>query len=199
MNDNTIRQLLQSADRAAGEPTCSSNLARRVRIKAAAQQRLRHRVFVMTAAFLLILGVGIVARYRLTPPPNPANTETSAGSDADQAVQQLAAMNRRLQMQVDLLRQLNKTTDAEYRLAKLKRKQKSRIDPLAEIRLCRDKSAAITLVTADEKVRKYNLVRSAVNDYQRVIELYPDTIWARQARKKLVELTSDSNDLKGDV
>jgi outer membrane protein assembly factor BamD (BamD/ComL family) len=61
-------------------------------------------------------------------------------------------------------------------------------DPLEEIQKQVDKTAFILVYQADRLYRELNRTDSAVETYNRVIELFPKNRWAQVARQRLSEI-----------
>jgi hypothetical protein len=66
------------------------------------------------------------------------------------------------------------------------RRDKNNVD--AEIRVQRERSALILVLQADRMYRELNLRQSALAEYRRVVELFPDSQAAHEARKRLTEI-----------
>ena len=59
-----------------------------------------------------------------------------------------------------------------------------------------EQAALIITYQADRKYDKLNLKQSAIEDYNRVIELYPQTHWAQHAREKLEQIESQEKGMQ---
>ena len=75
-------------------------------------------------------------------------------------------------------------------------------DPLEELNKQVDKTAYILIYQADRLYKELNQTDSAVENYNRVVELFPENRWANVARERLKEIEnrkSEKTDLKGDM
>ena len=87
-----------------------------------------------------------------------------------------------------MIRELRARERQQARLAELERQLAAIPDPVAEIQRQMDKAAYTMVYHADRKYNQINLKDSAIQDYQRVVKLYPQTRWAEVARNKLSEI-----------
>jgi len=203
MNRNTIENLLRDADAAfdsLGLPP--ADLASRV-IRRSARCRAANIAIVLTVTVAAI-GAAITFLHDMQTEPGqgrgkttgtiasadpPAASTTVAatrqttspnafgGRDADRA----AAEVRVHQLVVDRLLASQRKRRG---LAKSKALS-AKIDPIVQIDRHVEQAAYTIVAQADRKVRRWNLTESAASDYQRVIELFPQTCWAEVARQRL--------------
>jgi outer membrane protein assembly factor BamD (BamD/ComL family) len=61
-------------------------------------------------------------------------------------------------------------------------------DPMEEIKRQADKAAFTLVYQADRFYRELNQTDSAVESYEQVIRLFPESRWADEARKRLAEI-----------
>jgi hypothetical protein len=114
-------------------------------------------------------------------------------SQAD--IQQLVARTEAL---VEFVHEVLEQERSRQRLAELEAKLASIPDPLDQIQRGVDKTAFILLYQADRMYRELNLKDSAVEAYNRVIELFPENRWAGTARQRLREIENEKVG-KGDL
>jgi outer membrane protein assembly factor BamD (BamD/ComL family) len=81
----------------------------------------------------------------------------------------------------------------QSRLDELEAQLASIPDPLEEMQKQVDKTAFILVYQADRQYRELNQTDSAVENYKRVIELFPDNRWAKVARQRLSEIKNDKS------
>jgi len=76
----------------------------------------------------------------------------------------------------------------QSRLNELQAQLASIPDPLEEVREQVDKTAFILVYEADRLYNELNQTDSAVENYNRVIKLFPENRWAKVARQRLSEI-----------
>jgi outer membrane protein assembly factor BamD (BamD/ComL family) len=76
----------------------------------------------------------------------------------------------------------------QSRLNELEAQLASIPDPLEEVQKQVDKTAFILVYQADRLYRELNQTDSAVENYNRVIKLFPENQWAKVARQRLSEI-----------
>lgn len=118
----------------------------------------------------------------------------------------LDAQVKQLQASTDaalkLIQQVLEDERRQQRLYELEAQLASIPDPLEKLEKQVDKTAYILIYQADRLYRELNQTDSAVESYNRVIELFPENRWANVARKRLTEIEnkkSDKTDSKGDL
>ncbi|OHB82850.1 MAG: hypothetical protein A2Z38_12720 [Planctomycetes bacterium RBG_19FT_COMBO_48_8] len=84
----------------------------------------------------------------------------------------------------------------QSRLDELQAQLASIPDPLEEVQNQFDKTAFILVYQADRLYRELNQTDSAVENYNRVIELFPENRWAKVARQRLSEIENKKNLIK---
>ena len=182
MTEDKIKNLLQKADKTAGTPApISANLAAAVR-RRANQRRFARLAAPVAAAAVVLIAFGI---WRLT------------GTPADQMHEQdkvaaLQAEIKQLQAQTDatlkLVREVLENQRRQHRISQLKAKLASITDPLEEIQRQADKTAFTLVYEANRMYGELNQKDSAIQTYNRVIELFPQSKWADVARRRLSEI-----------
>ena len=181
MTKDKLEELLQEADRIAGEPT-----QMRVDVSAIRRRADRRRLSslagpVATAAVLMIaLGFGVVAIRT----PEPTGEQKKIASLEDQVKQLQASTDAALALIHEVLedeRRQNRLEELEAQLASIP-------DPLEQVQRQVDKTAFILVYQADRLYRELNETESAVETYNRVIKLFPRNQWATVARQRLFEI-----------
>ena len=166
MGEEKLIELLQRADKCAGAhpdaETC--DLADIVRRRA--RSRRVKRIGISTAAAAVILaGIGVWAVAGML---NIRNDKQIAALQAK--VTELAAQ---MESSQELVKELVQREREHKRLMELERQLASIPDPLQEIARENDRTAFIMVYSADKLYRELNLSGSAVETYNRVIELFP--------------------------
>jgi len=88
----------------------------------------------------------------------------------------------------------------QRRLQELQAQLASYSDPLQEIQKQVDKTAFILVYQANRMYRELDQKDSAIQAYNRVIELFPQSRWAEVARQRLSEIKNNQhNNSKGDL
>ncbi len=183
MNEEQIRGLLQSADQAAGPPVFARLSAREIR------RRIRRRRLLwagpaLAAAALVVLGLALW-NVRLQPDKVAAPPEQNKLASLETQVKQLQAQTQAtLELVQDVLARERQT----QRLDALEAELASIPDPVEELQKQTDRTAFTLLYQADRLYRELNQTESAVEAYQRVIQLFPRNRWADVARARLVEI-----------
>jgi len=180
--EDKIKKLLQQADQMAGQPfLVSDNLSTAVRRLAHRRHHIHLYAPYATAA-LLILTTGIL-------------TFTNRTAEKTQEREKIAILeNQIIQLQartdaaLNLIQDVIEEEQKQYQLNELEAELASIPDPLDEIQKQVDKTAFILLYQADRMYRELNRTDSAVETYNRIIELFPKNRWAQEARKRLSEI-----------
>jgi TolA-binding protein len=182
MTEDKIKNLLQEADRMAGLPgPVSANLS------AAVRRRAHRRRFVSLAAPLAAAAVVLIAAgiWNLA-------IRTTETSPERERIDLLEIQLKQLQVRTDAVQNLIKEVLVEeqkqHSLDELEAQLASIPDPLEEIQKQVDKTAFILVYHADRLYRELNRTNSAVETYNRVIELFPKNRWAQVARQRLSEI-----------
>ena len=180
--EDKIKNLLQEADRMAGLPgPISANLAAAVRRRA----HRRHFISVaapLAAAAVVLIAVGILSLAVRT-------TETTQEQEKIALLEtQLKQLQARTDATLNLIQEVLADEQRQQRLDELEAQLASIPDPLEEIQKQVDKTAFILVYQADRMYRELNRTDSAVETYNRVIELFPKNRWAQVAREQLSEI-----------
>jgi tetratricopeptide (TPR) repeat protein len=181
MTEDEIKTLLQQADKTAGG-------AEPVRVNfSAIRQRANRKIMIILAAPLasaavLMVALGILALMSRTIEP----------TDEQKKIALLESQIKRLQARTDaafgLIQEVLEEERRQSRLDELQAQLASIPDPLEEVRQQVDKTAFILVYQADRLYRELNQTDSAVENYNRVIELFPENRWAKVARQRLSEI-----------
>jgi len=195
MKEDKIKNLLQEADQTAGRPApvyVSLSAVRR---------RANRRRFVSLAAPLSAAAVVLIAicMWGLT-------TRIPETTPEQEKIASLEAQIKQLQVSTDaainLIHEVLEDERRQSRLDELEAQLASIPDPLEEIQKQVDKTAFILVYQADRLYRELNLTDSAVEAYNRVIELFPKNRWAKVARQRLTEIENrkfNKTDSEGDL
>jgi tetratricopeptide (TPR) repeat protein len=190
MKENEIKKLLQQADNTAGGPALVHVNLSAIRRQANRKKRMILFAPLATAAVLMV-AMGILAlRFRNTGP-----------TEEQKKIALLESQVRQLQARTDaafnFVQQVLEEERRQSRLDKLEAQLASIPDPLEEVQKQVDKTAFILVYQADRLYRELNQTDSAVENYKRVIELFPDNRWAKVARQRLSEIKNEkSNNIK---
>jgi tetratricopeptide (TPR) repeat protein len=196
MTEDKIKNLLQEADRMAGLPEAvSANLSAIVR-RRAHRRHLRISITApLAAAAVILIAVGI----------SNFTFRTSEKTNDQEKIVLLEKQFEQLQAKTDaavsLIQEMLVAEQKQHSLSELEAQLASIPDPLDEIQKQVDKTASILVFQAD-RLYRVNRTDSAVETYNRVIELFPKTIQAQKARQRLLEIESrkfNKIDSKGEL
>jgi len=115
---------------------------------------------------------------------------------------QVRQLNAQAEVAMNLIQEVLEEERRQSRLDELEAQLANIPDPLEEMQKQVDKTAYILVYQADRLYRELNQTDSAVENYRRVIELFPENRWAKVARKRLSEIKSEKSnktDSKGDM
>jgi len=181
MTDNEIKKLFQKADRLAWRPTPVQ-----VNISAIRRRAGRKNIIILVAplasAAVLIVALSISAlMFRTTEP-----------TEEQKKIVLLETQIKQLQARTDaalgLIQEVLDEERRQSRLDELQAQLASIPDPLEEVQNQVDKTAFILVYQADRLYNELNQTDSAVENYNRVIELFPENRWAKVARQRLKEI-----------
>ncbi len=184
MTEDKIKNLLQEADRMAGLPIpVSANLSAVVRRCAHRRHFVNLAAPLAAAAVVLITataGIWILAIR---------TTETTQEKEKIALLEtQLKQLYVRTDAALNLIQDVLEKEQKQRSLDELEAQLASIPDPLEEIQKQVDKTAFILVYQADRLYRELNRTDSAVETYNRVIELFPKNRWAQVARQRLSEI-----------
>jgi hypothetical protein len=151
----------------------------------------------LAAAILFAVGIGtyvMIDRTR-SRPESDGSTFVQGGmaSEADRWPADL----QRLRAGADLSAQVVKRTEASRRnrLRTIQiRRAELKPEPVSAVRAQMDGAAFLMVRHADRMYEELGLTASAIREYRRVLELFPDSRWARTARERLASLEQEQGD-----
>ena len=193
MTEDEIKKLLQRADKTASGPAPARVNLSAIR-RRANRRRLVNIVLPACAAAVLMVAFSIWCLTLRT-----AQTERDRIASLESQVRQL---NARAEVAMNLIQDMLEQEKRRQRLDELEARLASIPDPIEEIQRQVDKTAFILVYQADRMYRELNQTDSAIENYNRVIELFPENKWAKVARQRLSEIEnkkSDKTDSKGDL
>jgi TolA-binding protein len=181
MTEDKIKNLLQQADKAAG----GANPVR-VDITAICRRAGRKNMIIMVAplatAAVLMVALSILAvMFRTTEPTQEQRKIVLLEN-------QIKQLQVRTDAALNLIQEVLNKERRQSRLNELQAQLASISDPLEEVREQVDKTAFILVYEADRLYNELNQTDSAVENYNRVIELFPENRWAKVARQRLSEI-----------
>jgi TolA-binding protein len=106
----------------------------------------------------------------------------------DSIESQIKQLQARTDAALNLIEEVLAEERRQRRLDELQAQLASIADPLEEAQKHLDKTAFILVYQADRMYRELNQTDSAVEAYNRVIELFPQNRWATVARQRLSEI-----------
>lgn len=186
MEEDKIKRLLQKADQTAGSPAyVPANLATAVR------RRAKQRTFVrlaapLSAAAILLIAFGI---YQLVRTPANDTREQMRLAALKAEVEQL---RQQTDATLKLVREVIKNQRRRSQLQALEAKLASIPDPLEQMQRQADKTAFILVYQANRMYEELDQKDSAIQTYNRVIELFPQSKWAEVARERLLKIQNNS-------
>ena len=181
MTENQIKKLLQQADKTAGGVAP-------VRVNLSAIRRRAGRknmiilVVPLAAAALIMVALSISTLMFRTAEPTREQEKIAL---LETRIKQLQA---RTDAALSLIQEVLEEERRQSRLDELQAQLASIHDPLEETRKQVDKTAFILVYQADRLYNELNQTDSAVENYNRVIELFPENRWAKVARQRLSEI-----------
>jgi len=181
MTEDKIKNLLQQADKAAGWPAHTHVNLSAIRRRAGRKNMIIMAAPVTAAAIIMVALSVLTVMFRTTKP-----------TEEQQKIALLETQIKQLQVRTDaalsLIREVLEDERRQSRLDELKAQLASIPDPLEGVRQQVDKTAFILVYQADRLYNELNQTDSAVENYKRVIELFPENRWAKVARQRLSEI-----------
>ena len=189
MTEDEIIKLLQEADKTAGgtAPVRVNFPAIRRR---AGRRNMINLVAPLASAAVLMVALSISALMFRTTEPTPEQEKIVL---LETRIKQLQA---RTDAALGLIQEVLDEERRQSRLDELQAQLASIRDPLEEVQNQIDKTAFILVYQADRLYRELNQTDSAVENYNRVIELFPENRWAKVARQRLSEIENKKNQIK---
>jgi TolA-binding protein len=181
MTEEKIKNLLQKADEAAGEASPFQVNVTDICYRAGRKNMIMMAAPLLTAAVLMVALSILVLMFRTTEPTH----EQQKIALLETQIKQLQA---RTDAALSLIQEVLEDEQRQHRLDGLKAQLASIPDPLEEVQNQMDKTAFFLVYQADRLYRELNQTDSAVENYNRVIELFPENRWAKVARQRLSEI-----------
>lgn len=189
MNEDRIKELLESADRAAGPASYGPVSAAGIRRRAHRRQ-MRRVALPLAAAAVLLLGFGAWSIGTRTPQPPASGSEERIASLEKQVKQLQAQTESALRLVQNVLAQERQ----QQRLDALEAELASIRDPREEMRTQADQAAFALVYQADRFYRELKQTQSAIDAYEQVIRVFPQSHWAEEAKARLAKIkTNESN------
>jgi tetratricopeptide (TPR) repeat protein len=196
MTEDKIKNLLKDADRIAGPPVpVSAHLSAIVRRRAHRRHMLISISAPLATAAVILIAAGL---WNYTIRANQKNKDQQKIVMLERRLQEL---QNRTDAALNLIQEVIVAEQKQRSLVELEAQLASIPDPLEEIQKQVDKTARILVYQADRLYRELNRTESAVETYNRVIELFPNNRWAQEARQRLMEIQSrqfNKKDSKGE-
>ncbi len=181
MTEDKIKILLQQADKTAGGAAPVLVNISAIRRRANHKNMIIKVAPLATAAVLMITLSILALMFRSTEPTQ----EQKKIALLETKIKQLQA---RTDAALSLIQEVLEDEQRQHRLDELQAQLASIPDPLEEVRKQVDKTAFILVYQADRLYNELNQTDSAVENYNRVIELFPENRWAKVARQRLTEI-----------
>jgi len=131
----------------------------------------------------------------LTPAPPPpeqaaepaelAQTVRLTRAEMMQLRSEIAALRAEAEVRQQIIDAMLLRQAQQKRLAVLKKKLATYRDPITEARGLREETAAISLYWTDTRAKQDELTPAVAQEYRRIIDLFPETQAAEQARRYL--------------
>jgi len=189
MTEDEIIKLLQEADKTAG-----GGAPVQVNLSAIRRRAGRRNMIILAAplasAAVLMVALSILALMFRTVEPTPEQEKIAL---LETRIKQLQA---RTNAALGLIQEVLDEERKQSRLDELQAQLASIPDPLEEVQNQVDKTAFVLVYQADRLYRELNQTDSAVENYNRVIELFPENRWAKVARQRLSEIKNKKNLIK---
>lgn len=187
--DERLTQLLQDADRSALRPKVADTAVLIGRIRYRSHQRRVRRTIVGVCAAAVIAVVATMAV-----------TIRIEQRRMDRLQRQIADLTEKTDATVAFVQKILSEHDGQQRLARSNQRLAAIPDPISEIQARIDQTAFSMLYQADMLYKQLNLKESAMEAYNRLIEMFPDNRWAQTAKERLKEMEEQSkSETKGDV
>ena len=189
MKEDEIKKMLQQADR-----TAAGTAPVRVNLSAISRRAGRKKNIVLAAplasAAVLMVALSISSLvFRATEPTEEQRRIVMLET-------QIKQLQARTNAALGLIQEVLEEERRQSRLDELKAQLAGIPDPLEEIQNQVDKTAFILVYQADRLYRELNQTDSAVENYNRVIELFPENRWAKVARQRLSEIEEQKKPIK---
>jgi hypothetical protein len=174
LNDDSIKQLLEDADAAAPQIASRADLAASVRRRLVRRTSIRRVALACSMFFLTATTFFAVSRPRTqVAQKSPSNPPTAA--------RQLAAMSIDAELHELTAKKLLATASAR------KTADDDGTSPVVDVQQQRNRAALMMIYQANQQAKEKH-TDLAMAGYQRTIDLFPQTHWAKVARQRLHEL-----------
>jgi hypothetical protein len=183
MAHDPLEQLLRRADSPAGDARNATDIAPAARRSLA---RRRYARGIGMAAAALAIALLLIPRNPGLPPvaqsqPQPWSPEQVAAARAE--VEALRHDANASEQMVELL------LAAEHQATARKQKPRAELlDPATELLLEQERAASILVQSGDRLAEDVSSQTRAQREYQRVLELFPNSSSAEQARRRLAQM-----------
>lgn len=187
--DDRLTQLLHDADRTAFRPKVADTavLIGRIRYRSH-QQRVRRMVVGLCAAAVIAIVATMAVTVRIEQ------------RRIDRLQRQIADLTEKTDATVAFVQKILDEHQGQQRLARSNQRLASIPDPISEIQARVDQTAFSMLYQADMLYKQLNLTDSAIEAYNRLIEMFPDNRWAQTAKERIKQIQEQSESkTKGDV
>lgn len=185
MPDERLEQLLQIADKAAGEPLYKSGNLSEIVHRRARKRRIKIIISPIAAVVLILAGLCFYT-FMKNPQQKPLTPEQIASLNA-----QIKDLNTRIDSTLKLVEEITARQRAQERLDELNAELASIPDPIEEMNQKIEKTAFILLYYTDKGYEEFNNAEDAEVAYWRVIELFPQTLSARLAKERLEKIRNN--------
>jgi hypothetical protein len=194
MTKDIIRDLLQEADRMANVPEQASIDIGILRRRAQKRYLVHIIVPLTAAAAAVILTISVwTLLFRTTKPVGGNNKFARLQA-------QVEYLQARTDATLKLVQEMLQKEQKQRELEALQAQLESISNPREEIHQQVERTALILVFQADKMYREPGQKNSAMQAYSRVIELFPQSRWAKVARQRLLDIQNAENvtNLKGD-
>ena len=193
MTEDRIKNLIQEADRLAGQPEYVKVDISAIRRKAQ-RRKIINIASPVAAAAVMIFGVSFLILQIQDIEPIEEPTEIAS---TEMKIKQLQAST---DATINFIHEILEQEQRQKRIHELEAELASIPDPIEKVNEELDRTAFILVYSADKMYNELNLTDSAVETYKRVIQLFPDNQWAQVARERLdtIKNAENKNRSKGD-
>ncbi len=184
MNDEKLYQLLKQADAAmeVGPPD-AERLTSAVRQKLRHRRQLHRRVGLVTVIFLAAAGIFIERQYQ-------ARQKQIQIARMEQEIQQLTEQT---EATLALVQEVLARQKQQDKLNKLNRQLARYTHDALYVESGVDKEAYTLFYRAEQMQKQPETKDAAIENYQRVIDYFPENKWAETARERLKELNQNNH------
>lgn len=188
MSEERLKELLRQADRCAESHRSSPSGGLADIVRGRARSRHIKRIsFSSAAAAVVFAAVGLWVVGGILDGRNARQIARLEEKVAELTMQTEASQK--------FISELVEREKQSVRLLELEDELASIPDPLAEIERQYDRAAFVLVYQADRLYKELNLKGSAVETYNRVIDLFPENKWAEVARTRLSEMSESENSI----